>query len=169
MNMNLIENLRFRKNNTNKALFIFFISLFVSFFISLCLNTNTQEIKFTDINEIDTFFHILKNNTVCFIWILSGIFLSRYIVYIYLMLNGLTLGALISKFSNIKYLLLIIPHGVTEMSAFIFTSIIVLNIIQSKKFTVKSIYLLLIAYLAIVLSAIIESSITPFIVSKFIL
>ena len=154
-------------NNTYKSLFIFLISLFVSFLLGM-LNRSPQSITMTTFDKTEAFVNIIKNNTICFLWILSGILLSKYIVYIFLTLNGLMLGSLISRFANISYMMLILPHGVTEFFAFIMLSGITLNILKRKKFIKKDVSMILFSYVILFLSAIIESTLTPYLVSNFI-
>ncbi|WP_434297864.1 stage II sporulation protein M [Clostridium sporogenes] len=148
-------------------IFLLFVSIV---FITYLLNINNAKSNLNYYNNFNNF-HVLKQiiikNTICFIWILSGILIGKLMVYTYILSNGIILGLLISKFKNIKYFLLIIPHGITEIFAFLFTCSIVLSILQNNEFNKKYLKSISFAYIIILISAIIEAFITPLFI-KFI-
>lgn len=88
-------------------------------------------------------------------------------VYSYIIANSIVLGLLISKFNTIKYVLLLLPHGISEIYGFLFLSNIILNILHEGKFDNKYFKKITIAYIIIILSALIEAFITPLFI-KFI-
>lgn len=157
-------------NNKQKTYLIFFISLFISLIFNTFILNDKQVIdsNISNLNSITIFKEILTKNTICFLWILSGIIIGKVIVYIFLTINGLIIGLLISKFSSIKYLLLIVPHGIVEFSCFLLLSILVLDILIVKKISKIDIKLIVLYYAITILAVGIESFITPYIVEKFL-
>lgn len=150
---------------------IYFITLIITSIISRIVFFNPQKINIENLNINNSlvFKEILIKNTFCFILILSAILLGKYILYIFLSLNGCLLGLFISKFSSITYFLAIIPHGITELFSLLLTSSIVLDILTIEKITSFHKKAIVFSFFLLIFSAFIESFVTPIISSKFIL
>ncbi|MEG0844533.1 MAG: stage II sporulation protein M [Romboutsia sp.] len=152
--------------------FIFLISFIFSFLINFLFKFNKGTLLIsntTNLNSFELFSTILIKNTICFLIILSSIFISKYIVYIFLFINGYNLGAIISQFTNVKHFLLIIPHGVTEIYSFLFLSVITLKILKFEYISPKDKRNIIFSFLILLLSAFIEAFITPYIYIKFVI
>ncbi|HAT4187040.1 TPA: hypothetical protein I9007_002661 [Clostridium perfringens] len=158
------------KNFKNTSL-IFFISLFISYFINVIFFYSPQNIPFRNIqiNGLEVLKEILFKNIICFIWILLALILGKMVIAIFLIMNGAILGTFISKLSSIKYILAIIPHGITEIFSFILVCSIVLTVLENERLNLKNIKLIIFAFFILIFSAILESFLTPMIIQKFVL
>lgn len=149
-------------------LIIFFCSLLVSFVVSIYFFYSPQPIyKLVTFNGLTLLKEILTRNIICFLWLLCGIISSEFLVYSFFITNGCMLGIFISKLENFKYILTILPHGILEIYSFLLLSCTVLDILKRNKVIKNDKKKILISFLLLVISAILESFLTPLIVVNF--
>ncbi|ETS95662.1 stage II sporulation protein M [Streptococcus sp. OBRC6] len=109
------------------------------------------------------FFQIFLKNLIASIWLLLSYVFGESIIYIFFVINGIVLGLLLSSFSSITYLLLILPHGLIEIGTYVYLSdIIMKNKNQDKKKAVKH---LVVSFLLLALAAGVETFITPLMIT----
>ncbi len=119
----------------------------------------------TQYSSIRAFGEILLKNSVSLIWIISGLVVGSFMVYSYIFANGIILGTLISKFKNMSYLILILPHGVLEIFVFMMACTIVKVANDQRKIDNKIKKEFWGIYLVLILAAYIEAFVTPELVS----
>lgn len=145
-----------------KIILIFIVSIVVGFFIGISFNENKQSINIEladDLNFLKSFINIFGRNTFAFLVLLSSVFLGKGIAYFFYVINGYILGLLISKFSSLLDFITILPHGIIEMGCFILAGyFFICYRVEGKILFIKYAGL---TYLGLLISAIIESSITP--------
>lgn len=125
-----------------------------------------SEPKQSIINEnivfnIEDFFSIIFRNTIVTLWIFSAIFVGKIMLHVFAAINGICLGLLMSKFSTMKYLLLVLPHGIIEMGSFFLMCDTILNIIKKANIGKGDVSKIMIAYILLIVAAIIETFFTP--------
>lgn len=109
------------------------------------------------------FLQIFLKNSTASIWLLLSYVLGEIIIYFFFVINGLVLGLLLSSFSSITYLLLILPHGLIEIGAYVYLSdTIMKNKNKDKKEAVKH---FVVCFLLIALAAVVETFITPLMIN----
>ena len=109
----------------------------------------------------EDFFSIIFRNTIVTLWIISAIFVGKIMLYVFAAINGICLGLLMSKFSTMKYLLLVLPHGIIEMGSFFLMCDTILNIIKKANIGKKDVSKIMIAYILLIVAVIIETFFTP--------
>lgn len=70
----------------------------------------------------EDFIQILLKNSIASIWLLLAYIFGESIIYIFFIINGVVLGLLLSSFSSITYLLLVLPHGMIEIGSYVYLS-----------------------------------------------
>lgn len=73
-------------------------------------------------SSLCTFMHIAVRNSIVF-FLLSNILISekriaRMTAWLFVLINGIIVGALAAHFPTAAYFVLLIPHGIPEMSAY---------------------------------------------------
>ena len=144
---------------------IFLIPLIVGYSAgSIYLEPASLVLK--DFNSTSFFITIsLKNMTVIILMFFS-MFLGKIFLGTFVGINGFLLGILLSKFSSIKYLWLIIPHGVIEIPILLWVATILFQSIDNKKMEKGTFKLLGVSLLLILFAAFIESFVTPNIIER---
>ncbi|HEM2548756.1 TPA: stage II sporulation protein M [Streptococcus suis] len=141
---------------------------FCSAIIMLCFSISSEKQFITNTSVVfgfDDFIQILLKNTVAGIWLLSAYILGDLIIYIFFITNGIVLGALLSTFPNIIYLLLVIPHGVIEIFSYIYLSDTIINKRKGCYDIQDFVKRLKISFLLLMLGAGIEAFITPLMIN----
>ena len=136
--------------------------------IMLCFSLSSEKQFITNASVVfgfDDFIQILLKNTVASIWLLSAYLLGDMIIYIFFITNGIVLGALLSSFPNMFYLLLVIPHGVIEVFSYIYLSDTIINHRKGCYDKQDFIKRLKISFLLLILGAGIEAFITPLMIN----
>ncbi|ANO37500.1 stage II sporulation protein M [Streptococcus pneumoniae] len=145
-----------------------FLIYLCSAIIMLCFSLSSEKQFITNASVVfgfDDFIQILLKNTVAGIWLLSAYLLGDMIIYIFFITNGIVLGALLSSFPNMFYLLLVIPHGVIEIFSYIYLSDTIINHRKGCYDKQDFIKRLKISFLLLILGAGIESFITPLMIN----
>lgn len=129
-------------------------------------STSSEKQVISDYNvvfDFRDFFQIFLKNSIASIWLLLSYVLGESIIYIFFVINGMVLGPLLSSFPSITYLLLILPHGLIEIGAYVYLSdTIMKNKNQDKEKTVKH---LVVSFLLLALAAGVETFITPLMIN----
>lgn len=117
---------------------------------------------FTRMDYINFFAIILFRNTATFLLLIIALLIkSKTIPYIYLVVNSFVLALLIAKLPSIMYLVLVVPHGIIEVYAFLNTvGLTEFGINTNQSFTELS-KLYRKNYIFIVVAAFVEGVITP--------
>lgn len=110
---------------------------------------------------------ILLKNTIASIWLLLAYVFGEIIVYLFFIINGAILGSLLAIFPTFKYLLLVVPHGVFEIAAYIYLADAIISLKRKEQAKVYFLRQLQISLLLLVFGAGIETFITPLMV-KFL-
>lgn len=110
---------------------------------------------------------ILLKNTIASIWLLLAYVFGEIIVYLFFIINGAILGSLLAIFPTFKYLLLVVPHGVFEIAAYIYLADAIISLKRKEQAKVYFLRHLQISLLLLVFGAGIETFITPLMV-KFL-
>ena len=166
----LMLNKLYRYTITYTCILIF--TLLVTYAFNI--NTEKQVINssFT-INILNDTGIVLANNTLLFLFIISAIYIGKINIYLFLITNGVRIGLLISKFMYVKYMLLILPHGVLEISTFLllaaFISVKIDNGCKINTIGITGIKRIVLMYCLIVIAALIEVGITPQLVRMYLL
>lgn len=113
------------------------------------------------------FIQILLKNIIASIWLLLAYVFGEGVVYLFFIINGAILGRLMSIFPTFNYLLLVIPHGVFEIAAYIYLADAVIGLKSKEQTKVCFFKHLQISILLLIISAGIETFITPLMV-KFL-
>lgn len=111
------------------------------------------------------FFQILFKNLIASVWLLLSYVFGESIIYIFFVINGIVLGLLLSSFSSVMYLLLILPHGIIEIGAYVYLADTIMTIKsknQGKKIVAKH---FICFFLLLTLAAGIETFITPLMIN----
>lgn len=152
--------------------FVRYLMLFILLIIvSAILNMNTQKQTINldvDLNNIKSFGIIICKNSLVFMYIFSSLFIGRLNIYVMLISNALRIGLLISSFKYPIYMLMLLPHGIFEFFVFILLSAYISAHIylkeEDKIFIFKKSAML---YILLIICAIIEAWVTPYLVFKF--
>lgn len=107
------------------------------------------------------FVQISLKNLIASTWLLLSYVFGESIIYIFFIINGIVLGLLLSSFSSITYLLLILPHGLIEIGAYVYLSDVIMNLKDDKEKFFKH---LGVAFLLLVFAAGVEAFITPLLI-----
>lgn len=162
----MIEKFKIYISNFKICFSYYFISAIAMYLINIPSKKSIMNTEIA-IDKSELIKTIIMKNTVCFLWILSGIVLGKLLIKMFLVVNGIVMGLLISKFVRLSQLLLILPHGIIEIGALIFTCCIVCVIIQQKYVEKYEVVYLTIAYLFIIQAAIIETFFTTSLIKFF--
>lgn len=112
--------------------------------------------------------NITGRNTLVFGYILFSIYTSKINIYGMVVLNGCIVGVIISQFAHAQYLIMLLPHGILEMSVFFMLGAIVSKYIDKKETNWKTLIKpVSILYIGLIASAVIEAWITPFLTVKY--
>lgn len=111
------------------------------------------------------FFQILLKNSIASIWLLLSYVFGESIIYIFFIINGIVLGLLLSSFSSITYLLLVLPHGIIEIGTYVYLSDTIINMRNNSQNKRKNVKRFIISFLLLTLSAGIETFITPLMIN----
>lgn len=129
-------------------------------------STSSEKQVISDYNvvfDFRDFFQIFLKNSIASIWLLLSYVFGESIIYIFFVINGMVLGLLLSSFPSITYLLLILPHVLIEIGAYVYLSdTIMKNKNQDKEKTVKH---LVVSFLLLALAAGVETFITPLMIN----
>ena len=99
------------------------------------------------------FFQILLKNSIASIWLLLSYVFGESIIYIFFIINGIVLGLLLSSFSSITYLLLVLPHGIIEIGTYVYLSDTIINMRNNSQNKRKNVKRFIISFLLLTLSA----------------
>ena len=110
----------------------------------------------------EDFIQILLKNSIASIWLLLAYIFGESIIYIFFIINGVILGLLLSSFSSITYLLLVLPHGLIEIGSYVYLSDTIMNMRNQKKKVTKR---FIVSFLLLALAAGVETFITPFMIN----
>ncbi|NVF11188.1 hypothetical protein HV819_04170 [Anaerococcus sp. AGMB00486] len=119
-----------KKTRTIKKIFIKYSLIYVgsvifTFFISsLYVEKNIIQ-TMENYNILYSLLSIILKNTFSFLFLIYGSMNNKYIIYSWLVGNGIILGSLISKFAHFSYMILILPHGIFEMFSYIYLCTII--------------------------------------------
>lgn len=155
----MIEKLKDYLNHLGVCLIYYFLPAITIYLINM--SGKKSELK-TDviINNWELLKTIIFKNTLCFLWILTGVFLGQLVIKTFLIVNGCVMGIIISKLISLTQMLIILPHGIVEITSLIFICCIVTEIIKRKEFKKYEIIYLIITYMFIILAALIEAFFT---------
>ncbi|MCY8005442.1 stage II sporulation protein M [Bacillus haynesii] len=141
------------------------------FFISLLLGILYGEIFLEpdkmvahDLNHSKILLKVVTKNMICLVIMVIGTFLGKLFIKTFLGVNGFLIGLVISKFQSVSYFLLILPHGIIEIPTLLFLGYILLKAINQNAFDRRTVKGVLISGIMILVSALIESYVTPNIV-----
>lgn len=149
-------------NTKNKVLSFIIVYLFSATLVFFLSNEIKQTVITTGVNiGFNDFLMITLKNSIASLWILSALLLGESILYIFFIINGVNLGLLISNFESLKYLILVIPHGIFEIASFVYICIVVIKWRNNKINNKKLFKNILISIIFLILSAAIETFITP--------
>lgn len=158
------------KKSLIKILILYYIFLTVGYIYGVSiLETNEQKIDknaLENFNELEAFIKIGIKNIIAFLIILSGIFLSKKIVYFFFIVNGYVLGVFISKLTKIQDIIVILPHGVLEMTSYILTGYFCIRFIDTDNS--KYIKKIFFCFLLMLIAVIIESILTPILIETLL-
>lgn len=154
----------------------YFIQYIVWFFIiailSFLLNFNNQKQTINnsvEINNLYAFAIIISKNTLVFLYIFSSVFASKLNIYAMIIVNAVHIGLLISRFMYMKYMLIILPHGIPEIIIFLLLGAFISIYIDSPKKNMKSLIIkTIILYFILLISAGVEAYITPHLVKLYL-
>lgn len=150
---------------------IYFIDLMNLFVIVFCVfmlinfnqtKSDIQVPNFDIFNLIKAFFIIGIRNTLAAISLVLAHYLNKKVIIYYLLIvNSFVLSLLISKMDNIVELVLIVPHGILEITSYLLIASLALYGIKNSK-SVRSLKKKYFKYyLLLILSVAIESFATP--------
>ena len=112
----------------------------------------------------EDFIQILLKNSIASILLLAYIF-GESIIYIFFIINGVVLGLLLSSFSSITYLLLVLPHGMIEIGSYVYLSDTIMNMRNQNQDKKKVTKRFIVSFLLLALAAGVETFITPFMIN----
>ena len=147
-------------NKLLKIIVLFTISFIIGYIIGL--RSEEQSLNLENINNLNgfiSFFKITIKNTIAFILLFSSLILGEGIVYFFYVLNAYIIGLVMAKINSIISIIIILPHGILEMTFYILTGYLLLNYIDTSN--PKYIKFTKLTYLGILFAAAIESFITP--------
>lgn len=149
-------------------LFWFLFLVIVSFLLNM--NAKKQTINTDiDLDNLHIFFVIIVNNTLVFVCIFSSVFVGKMNIYIMIIVNAIRTGVLISRFKHPMYLLMILPHGIPEISILLLLAALISKQLDSVPENMKSLLRKSgLLYIALWVSAIVEAWVTPHIVFSFL-
>lgn len=143
----------------------FFITIYLISALIMFLFFNSeinQSIYTTEIDiGINDFFMILLKNSVASLWLLSGLILGESVLYTFFVINGISLGLLTSSFNTLKYLILVVPHGVFEITSFIYICSVVINWRDGKINNKELLKKISLSFSFLIFSAGVEAFVTP--------
>lgn len=113
----------------------------------------------------EDFIQILLKNSIASIWLLLAYVFGVSIIYIFFIINGIVLGLLLSSFPSITYLLLILPHGLIEIGAYVYLADTIMNIKNQNQDKKKVTKCFIVSFLLLVLAAGVEAFITPLMIN----
>lgn len=158
------------KKSLIKILILYIVFLTVGYIYGVCiLETNNQKIdknSLENFNELEAFIKIGIKNIIAFLIILSGIFFSKKIVYFFFIVNGYVLGVFISKLSEIQDIIVILPHGILEMTSYILAGYFCIRYIETDNN--KYIKNIIFCFLLMLIAVIIESILTPVLIETLL-
>lgn len=162
-------NIFVKKQSTSFRYFILYWGIFLSI-VLLCVFFNINENKqIIDTNiewtPLKDFWIILGNNSLVFLCLILSISVGRIGVFSVIIVNSIHLGLLISQFMDFSYLLLIIPHGVFEISVLLMLGAVISRYLDDDKKNTKAlIKKICLLYIGLLCSAAIEAWITPYLI-----
>ena len=148
---------------------IWFLLLVIASFL-LNFNVEKQTINTNiELNNFHDFAVIMANNTLVFIYTFTSVFVGKLNIYIMVIVNAIRIGLLVSRFMYPIYLLMILPHGIPEISVFLLLGAFISKYLDNDQKDMKSLiqksgWL----YVALLISALVEAWITPYIVFRFL-
>lgn len=113
------------------------------------------------------FIQILLKNTIASIWLLLAYVFGEIIVYLFFIVNGAILGSLLATFPTFNYLLLVVPHGIFEIAAYVYLADATICLKRKEQTKVSFLRHLQISFLLLIFGAGVETFITPLMV-KFL-
>ncbi|WP_034298403.1 stage II sporulation protein M [Alkalibacterium sp. AK22] len=153
----------------NKKILLIF-SLAIIFGFMLGLRREQEIIDVTAVHAIDHFEAlriIVVNNTIAFVILCCSLIIGKSIVYVFFCINGFLIGILLGVVRNLTAIMLLLPHGIMEMGAFLFAGTLLYHLLsKNEKGEVvvekkKYISLFLVSYIILNISALIEVFVTP--------
>jgi uncharacterized membrane protein SpoIIM required for sporulation len=163
----LLQHLEHMLHNQNLKLvtMVFLIPLIVGYSAgSIYLEPASLVLK--DFNSTSFFITISLKNVTVIILLFFSMFFGKVFLGTFVGINGFLLGILLSKFSSMKYLWLIIPHGVIEIPILLWITTILCQAIDDKRIEKETFKLLGVSLLLILFAAFIESFVTPNIIER---
>ncbi len=147
---------------------VFLVLLLISFTVGYVFGDRQLITETAQFNHWSDFIDILKRNTLVFGYILLSVYTSKINVYIMVIFNGILVGTIISRFAHTQYLIMLLPHGILEMSVFFMLGAIVSKYVDKKETNwrtlIKSVSIL---YIVLIAAAVIEAWVTPFLTVKY--
>ena len=113
----------------------------------------------------EDFIQILLKNSIASICLLLAYIFGESIIYIFFIINGVILGLLLSSFSSITYLLLVLPHGLIEIGSYVYLSDTIMNMRNQNQDKKKVTKRFIVSFLLLALAAGVETFITPFMIN----
>lgn len=153
---------------------LFSISGILLYFIEI--GVDKQYVKpLQSYNSIWLFVNIAGKNSLVFLALLSSVYSGQHIkniiAYLFALVNGGAVGALIAHFPTIEYCVLLSPHGFLEMSSYFLLLGAVATTHQEVRGKLPRRLLLLsgVSYAMLLGAAWIEAFITPFLAVSYLL
>jgi uncharacterized membrane protein SpoIIM required for sporulation len=146
----------------------FLLLVIVSFLLNFNVEKQTINTNI-ELNNLHDFDVIMANNTLVFIYTFTSVFVGKLNIYIMVIVNAIRIGLLVSRFMYPIYLLMILPHGIPEISVFLLLGACISKYLDNDQKDMKSLiqksgWL----YVALLISALVEAWITPYIVFRFL-
>lgn len=138
--------------------------LFSSLVFSLISSPKTIEFQ-SEIPYVSLFEKVLLKNLLVLFIIVFGSRQFKFIPVLTAITNGIVLGVITSQFSKIYYWALILPHGLLEISTFLYAGYLS-RTLYWENHSKKKLYFLI---LLVALAAFIEAFITPNIINHLML
>lgn len=148
-----------------KLLFLFILIFSFSYLFSKNTIDSQNIILQSQItyNYLESLRFIIINNSIVMMIILSGLILGKWVVYLFLITNGISIGIFASKIPIEIFLIGTLPHGFLEISCFVLMGVLVT--VKFKKVNAKQ---FLVPFLGIIIASFIEVFITPWILQFII-
>lgn len=163
------------KINRN-ILFFFIFAIILGFILGLKSEQEIVDVAaIHSINYWDMFRSIIINNTIAFLLLSCSFLIGKPIIYMFFGINGFFIGTVIGKVRTTAAIVLLAPHGLIEMWAYLFIGTFLYNILikenrdallSDKK---KYIQPFILAYSILIIAVFIEVFITPKLVVWFLI
>ncbi|WP_353421224.1 stage II sporulation protein M [Staphylococcus delphini] len=154
--------------NEIKILSSLTITILLGFIISSSITSGHKEsLSITNhyfSGSYKDFIFILTNNTMSLIVLSFSTIIGIWFIYFFFFINGWLIGIYFSKTSFYIFILATIPHGIIELPTFLLAGLILVHLKKGKTISKKLILFILIG---LIISALIESFVTPILLRIF--